>query len=195
MTSAPELFRNRAKARVGTTVRDKWRLEALLGIGGTAAVYAATHRNGNRVAIKILRSELASYEEVTTRFAREGYVANKIGHPGVVSVLDDDVTDDGAPFLVMELLEGHSLDRYTKGASSPLPLERVLPMIDQVLDVLAVAHAQNVIHRDIKPANIFLGRGDEVKVLDFGIARMTDALGRGDDPDRHRHRHARIHGA
>ena len=174
--SAAELFRNRAKARVGTMVRDKWRLDALLGIGGTAAVYAATHRNGKRVAIKILRSELTSYEEVTTRFAREGYVANKIEHPGVVSVLDDDITEDGAPFLVMELLEGHSFDRYTKGPEHALPLDRVMMMIDRVLDVLAMAHQKNVIHRDIKPANIFLCRGDEVKVLDFGIARITDSL-------------------
>ena len=179
MTSAADMFRNRAKARVGTMVRDKWRLDALLGIGGTAAVYAATHRNGKRVAVKILRSELTSYEEVTTRFAREGYVANKIEHPGVVSVDDDDITEDGAPFLVMELLEGHSLDRYTKGPSTALPLERVIMIVDRVLDVLAKAHAKNVIHRDIKPANIFLARGDEVKVLDFGIARITDALDAG----------------
>lgn len=179
MTSAAELFRNRAKARVGTMVRDKWRLDALLGIGGTAAVYAGTHRNGKRVAVKILRSELTAYEEVTTRFAREGYVANKIEHPGVVSVDDDDITDDGAPFLVMELLEGHSLDRYTKGPATALPLERVIMIVDRVLDVLAAAHAKNVIHRDIKPANIFLSRGDDVKVLDFGIARITDALDAG----------------
>ncbi len=176
MMSSAELFRNRAKARVGTVVRDKWRLDALLGIGGTAAVYAATHRNGKRVAMKILRSELISYEEVTIRFAREGYVANKIEHPGVVSVLDDDITDDGAPFLVMELLEGHSLDRYTKGSATALPLDRVMMMMDRVLDVLAMAHTKNVIHRDIKPANIFLTRTDEVKVLDFGIARITDTI-------------------
>ncbi len=157
-------------------VRDKWRIDALLGIGGTAAVYAATHRNGKRVAVKILRSELTSYEEVTTRFAREGYVANKIEHPGVVSVLDDDITEDGAPFLVMDFLDGHSLDRYTKGPEHALPLDRVTMMIDRVLDVLAMAHTKNVIHRDIKPANIFLTRSDEVKVLDFGIARITDTL-------------------
>ena len=177
MTSAAELFRNRAKARVGTTVRDKWRLDALLGIGGTAAVYSATHRNGKRVAVKILRSELTSYEEVTTRFAREGYVANKIEHPGVVSVLDDDITEDGAPFLVMELLEGHSFDRYTKGPATALPVDRVMAMTDRVLDALIVAHSHNIVHRDLKPANIFLNRGNDVRVLDFGIARITDTLG------------------
>src|SRR5262245_52497249 len=100
-----ELVR-RSRARVGTMVRGKWRLDSLLGTGGMAAVYAATHRNGKRVAIKILHSELTGIEDMRARFLREGYVANAVGHPGAVSVLDDDVTDDGSPFIVMELLDG-----------------------------------------------------------------------------------------
>src|SRR5271154_3604825 len=87
----------RARTRVGQRVRDKWKLDELLGVGGMAAVYAATHRNGKRVAIKILHREVAMSDESRARFTREGYVANAIGHKGAVSVIDDDVTEDGAP--------------------------------------------------------------------------------------------------
>src|SRR5579863_8478711 len=99
-----------AHNRVGTTLRDKWHLDALLGIGGMAAVYAATHRNGRRAALKVLHPEVSLDEECRTRFLREGRVANAVGHEGAVEILDDDVTDDGAVFLIMELLEGESLE-------------------------------------------------------------------------------------
>src|SRR5580700_11245351 len=94
----------RATARVGMILKEKWRLDALLGIGGMAVVYSATHRNQKRVAIKMLLPELAGDEQVRGRFVREGYAANTIEHPGALSVLDDDVTDEGLPFLVMEFL-------------------------------------------------------------------------------------------
>src|SRR5260221_9227070 len=100
----------RAKARVGMVLDGKWHLDSVLGIGGMATVYAATHRNQKRVAIKMLHPEVSIDKQVTTRFTREGYVANTVGHPGAVSVLDDDVAEDGAVFLVMELLEGETLD-------------------------------------------------------------------------------------
>ena len=103
--AAPELV-ERAKERVGLVLRDKWRLDTLLGVGGSAAVYAATHRNGKRGAIKLLHPEFASQADFVERFLQEGYVANKIEHPGAVSILDDDRTDDGLAFLVLELLEG-----------------------------------------------------------------------------------------
>src|SRR6266487_1132044 len=93
----------RARERVGLTLKDKWRLDTLLGVGGMAAVYSATHRNGKRVAIKMLHPELSLNNEVRTRFLREGYVANRVEHPGAVTVLDDEITDDGSVFLVMEL--------------------------------------------------------------------------------------------
>src|SRR4051812_15034350 len=79
----------RAKERVGATLKDKWRLDALLGVGGMAAVYSSTHRNGVRAAIKLLHPELSVNQEIRTRFLREGYVANKVKHPGTVVVLDD----------------------------------------------------------------------------------------------------------
>lgn len=161
--------------RVGKMLRDKWRIDALLGVGGTAAVYAATHRNGKRAALKLLRRELLASPDLVTRFVREGYVANRLEHPGVVSVLDDDKDEDGAPFLVMELLEGHSLERHTR-KQYPLPFSRIIDIGDQLLDVLATAHHRGIVHRDIKPANVFLQKDGTVKVLDFGIARITEPL-------------------
>ncbi len=97
-----------AKARLGVVLDDKWRLDALLGVGGMAAVYAATHRNGKRVAVKVLHPEVSHDAEVKRRFLQEGYAANTIQHEGAVSVLDDDVAPDGSAFLVMELLEGET---------------------------------------------------------------------------------------
>src|SRR5271167_2970396 len=99
----------RAQARVGSTLRDKWRLDVLLGVGGMAAVYAATHRNKSRAAVKVLHRELGANAEVRARFLREGYVANAVEHEGVVKVLDDDTAEDGSLFLVTELLDGETL--------------------------------------------------------------------------------------
>src|SRR5579872_391806 len=99
----------RAQARVGQTFKGKWHVERLIDLGGMGAVYEATHRNGRRAALKLLHPRYAANAEVRNRFLREGYVANKIDHPGAVAILDDDVAEDDAPFLVMELLEGESL--------------------------------------------------------------------------------------
>jgi serine/threonine-protein kinase len=163
----------RALARVGTTLREKWRIDALLGVGGMAAVYAATHRNGKRAAVKVLHSMLSLDANVRGRFVREGHVANKVGHPGAVSVIDDDVAEDGSVFLVMDLLEGETLaDRAER--CGKLEAGEVLSAIDQLLDVLAAAHAVGIIHRDIKPENVFVTRDGQIKVLDFGIARLRE---------------------
>jgi len=166
-----------AHARVGSVLQQKWRLDSLLGIGGTACVYAATHRNGKRAAVKILHPELSTNEGIVVRFLREGYVANKLEHPGAVSVLDDDRAEDGSVYLVMDLLHGHSLERYAKPNGERLPLSRVLRIADEMLDVLAVAHGMRIIHRDLKPANVFLTREGQTRVLDFGIARLLESTG------------------
>jgi serine/threonine-protein kinase len=109
------------------------------------------------------------------RFLREGYAANQVGHPGAVRVLDDDVTDDSAVFLVMELLEGQTVDaRAEAHPGSRLPLEEVLAIADQTLDVLAAAHDKGIVHRDLKPDNLFLTAKGEIRVLDFGIARVRE---------------------
>jgi eukaryotic-like serine/threonine-protein kinase len=167
-------IREQAKKRVGQTINNKWTIDRLVDMGGMAAVYAATHRNGKKVAIKMLHPFIAAHEDVRERFLREGYVANQVEHPGAVSVLDDDITADGAPFLVMELLDGDSLDAWMYKAGGTVPLPDVLAIADQTLDVLAAFHARGVIHRDIKPGNLFITRPGLVKVLDFGLARLRD---------------------
>ena len=164
----------RAQTRVGQVLKEKWRLDVLLGVGGMAAVYAATHRNGSRVAMKILHPELSTHHEVRTRFLREGYAANAVGHEGAVRVTDDDVAEDGSAFLVMELLDGETLEDRRIRSGGQLGEDEVLSVADQLLDVLVAAHAKGVIHRDIKPDNIFLTRSGQVKVLDFGIARLRE---------------------
>ena len=165
----------RAQTRIGRVLKEKWRLDVLLGVGGMAAVYAATHRNGSRVAIKVLHPELSTNHQVCMRFLREGYVANAIGHDGAVRIADDDVAEDGSAFLVMELLDGETLEDRRIRCGGRLDEDEVLWLADQMLDVLAAAHAKGIIHRDIKPENVFLTRTGQVKVLDFGIARLREA--------------------
>jgi eukaryotic-like serine/threonine-protein kinase len=164
----------RARTRIGQTLKGKWRLDVLLGVGGMAAVYAATHRNGSRVAVKILHPELSTNAEVRARFAREGHAANAVGHEGAVKVIDDDVAEDGSLYLVTELLDGETLEDRRVRSGGRLSEDEVLSVADQLLDVLAAAHARSVFHRDVKPANIFLTRFGQLKVLDFGIAHLRE---------------------
>jgi serine/threonine-protein kinase len=163
-----------AQARLGTVLRGKYRLDRILGIGGMATVYAATHRNGSEFAVKVLHPDLCLRSELRTRFLREGHAASAVKHTGAVAVLDDDVSEDGSAFLVMELLRGESVESLWERRQQRLPLRLVVGIGIQVLDVLTAAHARGVVHRDIKPANLFLTQGGQVKVLDFGIARLRD---------------------
>ncbi|HEY6561033.1 MAG TPA: serine/threonine-protein kinase [Polyangiaceae bacterium] len=176
MPISPEVVQ-RAKARVDTVLNGKWRLERMLGIGGMAAVYAAVHRNQNRVAIKMLHTELSIDETVKTRFLREGYAANTVGHVGAVAVYDDDVSPDGSAFLVMELLQGETLEDRATRKGGRIEAGEVLQLTDQLLDVLHSAHERGILHRDIKPDNLFLTTTGQLKVLDFGIARLRELAG------------------
>jgi eukaryotic-like serine/threonine-protein kinase len=162
--------------RVGQTLRGKWTLERLLGSGGMAAVYVAHHKIGRRDAIKILHPEIAENKDLAARFEQEAHAVNRFRHPGAVSILDVDTTEDGAPFLVMELLEGESLEQRRK--RGPIDPAEALRLADELLDVLAAAHASDIIHRDIKPDNLFVLPDGRLKVLDFGIARMRQGKSR-----------------
>ena len=174
--SLDEETRARAMKRVGTMLRgDKYVLEQLLGAGAMGAVYAARHRNGMRVAIKVLHPELARVEDVRRRFLREGDIANRVTHPGTVKVTDDDVDVDGTTFLVMELLEGRTLEAEWAAAGSKLPAIRVAQVTERVLEVLTAIHAEGIVHRDIKPDNVFLTTGGALKLLDLGIARLVES--------------------
>ncbi len=176
MVSAKEkLVVERARARIGTVLKEKWTLDGLLGVGGMASVYSATHRNGKRVAVKVLRDEFTHDEQVRNRFLREGYAANALQDEGAVSVLDDDIANDGSAFIVMELLEGETLEAKWERSGKHLPVVDLLVYVDALLGVLGTAHSRNVIHRDIKPDNLFVTRSGSLKVLDFGIAKVFEA--------------------
>ncbi|MBK8253771.1 MAG: serine/threonine protein kinase [Polyangiaceae bacterium] len=174
MSGAAAKVQERASKRLGSLLAGKYHLERLLGVGGMAAVYAATHRNGRSFAVKLLHPELAIHEDIRARFVREGYVANTVDHPGAVPVFDDGEADEGIPFLVMELLAGETLAARAERFLGKLPPEEVLAMGHQMLDVLGAAHRRGIIHRDIKPENLFLTTTGIVKCLDFGVARIMD---------------------
>jgi serine/threonine-protein kinase len=164
-----------ARNRLGRVLRGKWTLDRIIGVGGMAAVYEATHRNGSKVAIKMLHPTLMYDTNFAHRLIQEGYVANKLNHPAAVKVMDDDADEtDGAVFLVMELLDGVTLSQARRKRKKFPPVE-ACRMLEPVLECLGNAHALGIIHRDIKPENLFLTKDGAVRVLDFGIARVSDS--------------------
>jgi serine/threonine-protein kinase len=162
----------RSNARVGSTINDVWHVDRLIGIGGTASVFAATHETGRRAAIKILHPELASNPAMMTRFWREASVVNKVKHPGIVEVVAKGLSADGCSFLLMELLEGETVTVRLARSGGRFQPREALWIADRVLDVLIAAHGVGVIHRDLKPSNVFLLENGGLKLLDFGLARM-----------------------
>src|SRR5512146_1394336 len=130
MASEDDLELQRARARIGTVLKGKWHIDELIGMGGMAAVYVATHRNNKRAAIKMLHPELSADADIRARFLREGYAANTVNHPGVVRVDDDDVAEDGTAFIVMELLVGEPLDAHLQRAGGRLAQDEVLRIAD-----------------------------------------------------------------
>jgi eukaryotic-like serine/threonine-protein kinase len=157
-------------SRVGTVLNKRWRLDTVLGVGGMGAVYAATHRNGNRVAIKVLHARHCGDEILARRLEQETCVANSVDHPGVVRIFDDGRTDDGAIFLIMELLDGEGLHTRLARKTWQVSPGEALGITWGILDVLAAAHRQQIVHCDIKPENVFITRRGEIKLLDFGVA-------------------------
>ena len=171
------------RALIGRIVADRYKVTGLLGEGGMGAVYVAEHLLiGRTVAIKRLHPELAADAKAVARFQREARAAASTGHENIVDILDMGFGEDGAPFLVMEFLKGHSL-AATLRRDGNLPPARACFIVGQVLAGLSAVHGREIVHRDLKPDNVFLvkraGRVDHVKVLDFGISKMhreTEAL-------------------
>jgi serine/threonine-protein kinase len=125
--------------------------------------------------VKVLHAELARIKDVRTRFLREGYAANKVGHPGVVRVHDDEDGLDGTAFLVMDLLEGKTLERHRLDCGGRLPIKEAVQLVCDLLEIVTAAHENRIVHRDIKPDNVFLTASGETRLMDFGIARVLDA--------------------
>lgn len=165
-----------AEGLVGAVLDGRYRVDKLIGEGGMGMVFLGTHVViEKKVAIKVLRAEVAADEAVTKRFVQEARAASRIGHPNIVDVTDFGTTKAGLTYQVMEFLEGRTLtDLIAK--VNPLPLARVLGIIAQMCRALGAAHDKGIVHRDLKPDNIFLvdrdGRDDFVKVVDFGIAKV-----------------------
>ena len=155
---------------IGKTVLHYKILEKL-GQGGMGEVYRATDQKlGREVALKVLPSEMASSPERLDRFRREAKALAALDHPGIVGVFSVEEAD-GVHFLTMQLVEGRSLDQVIpKGG---LPLEALLNHATALADALAAAHEKGIVHRDLKPANVIVMDGGRLKVLDFGLAKMS----------------------
>lgn len=160
---------------MGAVIDDRWTLEALIAHSSRAATYRALHRNGAEVALKIIHRSRGSSEATVDRFLKEAHLANRINHAGVERVLDDGKTDDGCVFLVMELLEGESLEqRRARSPGQPLPLVDAITIVDGILDALVAIHSAGVVHRNLKPENVLLTKDDRVVITDFGRARLLE---------------------
>src|SRR5580700_7457171 len=148
-----------------------YEIVAPLGAGGMGEVYRARDtRLGRDVAIKVLPASFSSDTERLRRFEQEARAAGALNHPNVLAIYDIG-THDGAPYLVTELLEGETLrERLDRG---PLPVRKALEIAIQAAHGVGAAHDKGIIHRDLKPANIFLTRDGRVKILDFGLAKLT----------------------
>jgi serine/threonine-protein kinase len=164
--------------RLGTLVAGRYRLESILGRGGTGVVFQAVHTwTGRQVAVKLLRPEYARDLSLVRRFLQEARTAAGLEHPNVVQVLDMGAAEDGAVYLVLELLRGESLSDILERTPRLEP-GRLLRIVLPVMDALAYAHAQRIVHRDLKPDNVFIRQdatGRSVPtLLDFGMARMVE---------------------
>lgn len=174
------LFSALSEALSGKIIGGKYRLGTKIGTGGFGVVYQAMHLDlQNSVAIKIFQPKNVDLKSSATtkameRFRLEGISACRINHPNALNVIDFGITDEGLPYLVMELLNGHTLGHELR-KNHRLTVERCAQIILPVCEVLSVAHIAGVIHRDIKPDNVFIHQGDGgqiVKVVDFGIAKI-----------------------
>jgi serine/threonine-protein kinase len=166
---------------VGQTLADKYKVEELINEGGMGAVYRGTHVLMDKtVAIKVLHPALAADDKIVARFSREARAASRISHPHALNVTDFGESGNGVVFLVMEYLRGKTLKEVVHD-DSPMPLTRVVEIVRQVCGALEAAHKEGVVHRDLKSDNIMLvevsGGGDWAKVLDFGIAKITEKVG------------------
>jgi serine/threonine protein kinase len=164
---------------VGDVLAGKYQVEGILGAGGMGVVVSARHLQlDERVALKFLRPDAVADEEAMTRLAREAKAAVKIKSEHVARVIDVGTLETGAPYIVMEFLEGCDLAAWLR-QKGPLPIDQAVEFVLQACEAIAEAHSLGIIHRDLKPANLFVTRRNDgvvsIKVLDFGISKYVNA--------------------
>jgi len=151
-----------------------YEIKTLLGEGGMGNVYLAEHTQlGRRVAIKSLHQQLVKNEGLRIRFKNEASTMAHLQHSKIVALYDYVEEPDGL-YLIMEYVDGLPLDEYIRSKSGPIPFEKAIPMMRQILDAFYYAHSKGIVHRDIKPSNILIDKNGEIKILDFGIAKMLN---------------------
>jgi eukaryotic-like serine/threonine-protein kinase len=159
---------------IGRLLDGRYRVEARIARGGMATVYTAIDtRLGRSVAVKVMHTGLGSDEDFASRFVREAQSAARLNHPSVVAVFDQG-DDDGVVYLVMEYVEGQTL-RQLLDDEAPLPPQRAVALLEQILIAVSAAHDAGLVHRDLKPENVLLATSGQVKVADFGLARAVSA--------------------
>ncbi len=163
----------------GQTIAGKYRLNRILGSGGMATVWSVTNVFTEReFAIKFMLPQVARTPEAARRFLLEAKVSARINHPNIIEVIDVGQTDEGALFLVMELLTGQSLEVAIRRQQPPMLVVEFLAAMHDVAEALAAAHRSGVVHRDLKPTNVFLHRDRDgrvaPKVLDFGVSKILE---------------------
>lgn len=173
-----EVLEESAEEMVGRVLDGQYEIESFIARGGMGTLYLARHiLLGDRVAIKMLKPEMRSNAEWLRRFQREGRAARRFRHPNAVTVYDLRTGADGLTYMVMEYVEGHSLDRELKRRGRLSPME-VWQILEPVVSALEAAHAQGVVHRDLKPENVMINHTatgeQQVKLLDLGIAKLHD---------------------
>jgi serine/threonine protein kinase len=165
---------------IGKVIQDRYRVVSRLGQGGMGVVYTVEHvKLRQHFALKVLDPLLARNADAVARFQREAWAAAAIGDEQIIKVTDMGELDNGAPYLVMELLEGRDLDKELEECEGPFPISRAIDLVDQCCHALGEAHKTGIMHRDIKPENIFLTKrrdgSDFIKILDFGVSKVLEA--------------------
>lgn len=174
MNGAP----SNAEIAIGAVLAGKYRIEGTVGVGGMGVVFAAKHLDLDRlVAVKVMRAEICQFPDAVERLTREAKLAARFQGEHVCKVLDVGVLDDGAPYIVMEYLEGIDLATLLE-QQGPLDVETAVDFMLQVCEALTEAHTAQIVHRDLKPENLFVARAVDgtptIKVLDFGISKDLD---------------------